>query len=412
MKKRNVLLLFDLNNSTDGERLAGCLRFARNAPNWEVRVLSYPSAHFAADVRYHIGSWTPDAIIHSARHPNLTKLTRGRRTNFLIAAIDCTARHRSDAVVRVEIDDHEIGKCAAELLLRRGLRHFAYFFALGPRWSTDQKQHSNVRKEAFVSRLSKVSFSPVSYHHIRLGRNTKEDDVGQTANWLLSLPRPCGIMAYNDENAGHLRTACQHAGIAVPEHVSIISVDNYKYDCELFIPTLTSIQPDFEAAGFIAASELNKAFNLGRAHLPVLKTYGVKQIVERQSTLDTSGSGRIASVVCNYIRENITRPINIKAMAALFNISPRLLQMHFRKSIGRSMRTEIQEVRLRLLAERLTTMDIPIAETCFSCGFNTVTNAQILFKRRYGMSMSQFRKAKAASAVPSVIEEVTNSRNL
>jgi len=55
-------------------------------------------------------------------------------------------------------------------------------------------------------------------------------------NWLVSLPKPVGIMACNDDRSQHVSDACQAANISVPNNVAIIGVDNDEMICCLANP--------------------------------------------------------------------------------------------------------------------------------------------------------------------------------
>ena len=44
----------------------------------------------------------------------------------------------------------------------------------------------------------------------------------------------------------------------------------------------------------------------------------------------------------------------------------------------------------------LEVTDIPVGKIIASCGFKTVSNAKSLFKKRYGISMSEYRRQSKA----------------
>ena len=75
-------------------------------------------------------------------------------------------------------------------------------------------------------------------------------------DWLSRLPRPCGVFAVNDGTGFQVRAACRAAGLSVPRDISIVGVDNDVSLCEAAVPTLSSIQIDFERAGYVAANML------------------------------------------------------------------------------------------------------------------------------------------------------------
>src|SRR5438477_512426 len=62
--------------------------------------------------------------------------------------------------------------------------------------------------------------------------------------WVAALPRPVGILACYDIKAQQLLAACRAAGVAVPEEVAVLGVDNDPVLCELCDPPLSSVIPD------------------------------------------------------------------------------------------------------------------------------------------------------------------------
>ena len=75
----------------------------------------------------------------------------------------------------------------------------------------------------------------------RSPRSSWEAEQERLADWVASLPKPVGIMACNDERGLQVLDACRRRGIAVPDDVAVIGVDNDTAICDLAIPPLTSI---------------------------------------------------------------------------------------------------------------------------------------------------------------------------
>jgi len=83
-------------------------------------------------------------------------------------------------------------------------------------------------------------------------------EIEHIGKWLRDLPKPIGIMACNDARALHLLDACHQTGMLVPEEVAVIGVDNEEIFCELCNPALSSVAPDAERIGYLAAELLDK----------------------------------------------------------------------------------------------------------------------------------------------------------
>lgn len=61
------------------------------------------------------------------------------------------------------------------------------------------------------------------------------------ANWLPALPKPIGVMATTDRDAGLLCTVCQSVGLRVPEDVAVLGNGNRELDCEMAPVPLSSL---------------------------------------------------------------------------------------------------------------------------------------------------------------------------
>src|SRR5207248_10574137 len=103
--------------------------------------------------------------------------------------------------------------------------------------------------------------------------------------WLRDLPKPVGIMAFDDATAHDLAEACLEAGIGVPDHVAIVGVNNDDLLCESAWPPLSSVEADYSRMGYAAAAMLDRLMRGEKPsadeRLVLLPPLGV---VRRQST--------------------------------------------------------------------------------------------------------------------------------
>ena len=97
--------------------------------------------------------------------------------------------------------------------------------------------------------------------------------------WIKSLPKPCGIFAVYDSRARFVLDVCREAEIKVPAQVQVLGVDNETYFCEYSTPTLSSISPDFEGGGFLAAQTLDALLE-GRPS-PSTNLFGIAEAGDR-----------------------------------------------------------------------------------------------------------------------------------
>ena len=131
---------------------------------------------------------------------------------------------------------------------------------------------------------------------------------------------------------------CRECGIEVPSVAQVIGVDNEEYICEQTEPTLTSIEPDFEGGGYEAMRALDAMLSGKRPPAkPII--YGVRGIVERQSTRDNRGTARLVNLTLDFIRLLRHSETPIEGIAALCGYEDAsFLKVLFRRTYGISMR--------------------------------------------------------------------------
>ena len=183
----------------------------------------FRSTSFSARVRNaelgHLKQWSADGIIAREFSPE----TRQEVLSLGIPAILSTV-HDSQFVNRanvgnIYVDNVGIGAAAAEHLLERGFRHFAFC-------GLDTFFWSQQRCRGFTDRLKKTGYPVLCYQQPKSRKNQEWDAEQHTlSEWLRSLPKPVGLMACVDERAQDVIGACREPVIHIPEEISLVSGD-------------------------------------------------------------------------------------------------------------------------------------------------------------------------------------------
>jgi len=245
------------------------------------------------------------------------------------------------------------------------------------------------RAEAFRAALSP------RHADIRIYESRIQGDAGVAAlaEWLRTLPRPSAVMAAWDDVALRVLEAAERAGMRVPRDLAVLGVDNDELLCETSLPTLSSVDVDYVRMGALAADSLRRM--LANPDQPVPHRFApATGVVERQSTHSVAPGQTLAKRAAAFIRYNATRGIGAADVAAHLGASRSLVDSAFRKGTGESVQGMILRLRLEAMKEKLRGTDLPIARIASSCGFRTPTHAMALFKRRFGCSMREWRKAR------------------
>ncbi|WP_443945802.1 AraC family transcriptional regulator [Pedobacter sp. AW1-32] len=94
-----------------------------------------------------------------------------------------------------------------------------------------------------------------------------------------------------------------------------------------------------------------------------------------------------------FVEENYHREIDIREVAALFNISVPSFCNYFKKTTNTTFTRFLNNYRVQKACLRLHE-DKTIAEVCFQCGFNNVTYFNKIFKLALGKTPSDYREGK------------------
>ena len=98
------------------------------------------------------------------------------------------------------------------------------------------------------------------------------------------------------------------------------------------------------------------------------------------------------SDLCNEMKKNGNFTYGIERMLALSGKSREHLSRSIKKYMGVSLSSFINELRLHFVANMLKNSNHDIADIVFESGFGDLSWAAELFRKKYGMTMSQYRK--------------------
>lgn len=372
-----VLVVLSTVHKARRDKLQGILKYVRLHGPWDVQTVeAHP--HIAR-----LGSfknWQPDGMIRDGSYPIPF---RGLRALKIPTVLLDTNGRRTGRCFCVDHDSRRTAEAVADYYLRQGLEQFAFVGSV-PRcfWST-------ARAEGFASRLAEHGHGCAIYQP----KNGMDWGLEQEhmRRWLLSLPRPCGIMAAMDLRAKQVLDTCRLAEIRVPDELMVIGVDNDETICENTLPPLSSALPDFERGGYMAAELLDRLMRKTQRRAVQL-AYGLNRIVIRQSTQRFRVPNPVATAVLEFIRLNACAGITVKDVVKHVKVSRRLAELRFREACGHSILDEIRHCRLDRVCVLLRETNLPIGEIGKRCGYENETYLKTLFKRRFGATMRAYRK--------------------
>ncbi len=340
-----------------------------------------------ADSRYPRGrseNWHGEGIltyIHDAERAE--RLRCGR-----IPTVEMFAYRTDGKLPLVAHDDFSVGQMAAEHLLDRHFRRFAFSGYAGQFWS-------DRRRQGFASLLSKAGcLDPACLFINRPGTLAEWEEVQQQlTSWIQDLPKPLGLMACSDHHAQRVLDACRRANLVVPEEVAVIGVDNDEEICRLSTPPLTSVILDSERVGYESAKLLD-ALMRSRAEADRQEPLLIAPlgVATRQSTEVTAISDPLVATAMRRIRERACLGLNVEELVKSLNTSRSIVYQRFHDLLGRSPHYEIQRVQLARVRGLLVQTSLPLKHIADLAGFSNPNYLSVAFKREMGVTPGEYRQ--------------------
>ena len=373
--QRNILILMEW---YDHRIRQGIGHYAREH-NW----------HLTVDERSLIPrGWEGDGVL-TVFYRRRDIVTYVRR--LTIPVVDLGLYRPDIAIPRVVGDHARIGAMAAEHFAARGFRHTAWFSA------AFSPIHA-LRLDGFRTTCTSHGL------HEPLKWVWEEACADSPDNWkrmrlwlerhLRQAPKPLAVLAHNDYDASKIEDVCRSAGIAVPEEVAILGVDDNELICLNQPVPLSSIAHDLVRVGYEGAALLDRLIGgVPPPKRPLL--IPPTDVILRQSTDLTAISLPSIRLALRFVKENLGRSFGIEEVATAAGVSRSTLDRLFLQHLNRSVHDEVQRARLAAVKRALTHTDLVIADIARQTGFCHAQHLNNVFRRAEAMTPRAYRKQYA-----------------
>ena len=373
----------------DGQsRLAGVFRWLGEGHYWDTRLIRARDDFTPEAVKEALLDGIDGAIVAIPYRPDtcsvLSKTTLPIVVMTTGLAVGLNAKRPRTGFSLV--DNDAIGAAAARHFLELGLfASFAYVHdARISNWSTERL--AGFKRVLATKRQQPLVFSD---------QTVKGDTIDllprdSLARFLSGLPRPAAVFAANDTIAEQVAGICELNGTRIPSQLSVLGVDNDELLCAHARPKLSSIEPDFNTAGYSAAEMLDGMMRGRLRRSRTLRT-GVLRVVTRESTAPLTPATRIVSDAISFIRSRAFDGISSRDVIAHLKVSRSLANLRFREIQGESIGDAITRIRLDEAERLLKETDWPLKRIAAECGYSNPDVFRNLFRSRRGKSMSAFR---------------------
>lgn len=388
MKKNkdiNVLVFHTSVRSSWRDTLSGIYRYTR--PNsWKVQVIEHEPNR--KSIRELLEFWQPDGVIVEGGMDEKGAFRSDVFGKIPVVFLFCDPKKLKKNSLRLNHDSASFGRIAAKEFLSIGTTSFAFFGFTKMFWSDE-------RGRGYTEALALNGYKTQTFTRRFFESGNQSSEKGgrdRFTTWLKALPKPCGLFAANDLLGEEAVNVCRFAGIAVPEEISILGVDNDEFACENAVPTLSSIRPNFEEAGYLSASLLGERLAGGRrAGTDAQRFFPANGVVHRQSTRRLPRANAAVSRALEIVRVRACSGLRPKDVFAELDCSRRLAELRFRELTGHSVQDEIAAVRLSRVKELLALEDVPIESIAARCGWKSTARLRVFFRAVEGASLREWR---------------------
>lgn len=309
-----------------------------------------------------------------------------------IPAVDLYGGIPNLKIPTIRSDEAVVGRLAAEHLLERGFRQFAFCGFNGTDWS-------DMRKESFERCVGDAGFPCQAFQNPRpslpVGASNYEEHGSkyelQLAKWLESLPSPVGLMACNDARARQVVNLCREMNLKVPDDVAVIGVDKDEIISELSDLPISSVILDTPRIGYEAAALLDRLMR-GAAILQEKILIEPKGVATRLSTEVLAVNDRHVAAALRFIRDHACEGISIPDVLKAIPCSRSSLERRFAQILRRSPKEEIIRAQLDRAKRLLADSNLKLSSVAEKVGFQHVEYLSRLFKKKTGLTPGEFRK--------------------
>lgn len=221
-------------------------------------------------------------------------------------------------------------------------------------------------------------------------KDTPSEPKEALQEWLLSLPKPCGVYVLGNPHARAVVHACFKAGINIPHEVSVLCSDYDELLSHACFPALSGLLPPTEQIGYLAAQTLHKMISGDK--VPNDTTYlPPRAVVERLSTETLAVEDPKVVQAVSFIREHAFKSITMNDILHEVPMARRSLERRFQKTFGHSPVDEIRHIRISKARKLLAETDLQMQDVAENCGYATYNYLTNVFKKTTGMTPRDYR---------------------
>lgn len=295
------------------------------------------------------------------------------------------------------LPDHAaIGRMAADFLRERGFSSFAFCGYEGILFS-------DARRDGFAAALALSKHKCAVYATPKAVLDGFDDNVilreelapvaadsAALGDWLAALPKPCAVFCCHDLRAFQALEAAKERGVAIPDELAIVGVDNDALICNFTAPRLTSIDNNAFGCGRAAIKLLDDML-CGRAAPGEVRKVAPRGVVARDSSEAFNYQSPVLNEALMFMRRNIAANLTAAEIIAHVGKSHTFVERLFRSELGTTVQNELRRLRHEEARRLLRMTSAPLGEVAERSGFSSLRYFTAAFSAAEGVSPGAFR---------------------
>lgn len=301
-----------------------------------------------------------------------------------VVFLNRSAGDKTDHIASVFHNQRRSAIAASKEIIRLGRSHFAFISLYG------HTTWSNIRKGVFSKILAMHGFAPTVYEANMPNAKSRTRIQNNLRDFLAALPKPSGVFAANDTTAREVISTANALGISIPDDIAVVSIDNNELVAANITPSLSSVEINFNEAGFLAAQLLDQQMHMPKVRLKNI-FFGPLRVVRRASTDPLRRRDACVEAARERIIHDAATGLTAAEVAQMFPCSRRMAEIRFRKATGMSIGDAILEARLAVVHSLLRRKDVMLETIADLSGWKSPAVLRQYFKRKTGISMREWR---------------------
>jgi LacI family transcriptional regulator len=382
---RRIALIYDARMVYDLKVMTGVAAYLKKGAKYSV----YIEENALKDQRLpDLRSWEGDGVIADFDDPAIARAVLQSKLPAVAFGGGYGWYLAGSGIPYFYTNNQAIANLAADHLLDRGFRHFAYCgYAHNSinGWSEE-------RERAFVERIKGHGFSCAVYRG-RYKTSYQWTSLQRSLGaWLKLLPKPLGVLAANDNRGRQVLEACRACDLRAPEEVAVIGVDNDELLCQLSSPPLSSVEQGAKRLGYGAAALLNQMIE---GKQPSQRQFVIDPtgVVTRQSTDFLAIQDPKVAKAMTFIREHAFDGIKVPDVVNAVAVSRSGLETLFAAVLGYTIHSAIRKVQMERVRRLVSDTNLPLKQIAADTGFKSVQHMTTHFVKAFGQPPAKYRNS-------------------